>query len=136
MTQHLSIGDLAKATDTKIETIRYYERIGLLLKPARTSGNYRRYETAHLSRLGFIRRARDLGFSIEQVRELMSLSDQKGHSCSQVDAIAREHLAEVDAKIQSLKALRHQLDDIIRQCHSGTISECRIIDALGHRSAA
>jgi DNA-binding transcriptional MerR regulator len=66
----------------------------------------------------------------------MSLSDQKGHSCSQVDAIAREHLAEVDAKIQSLKALRRQLDDIIRQCHSGTISECRIIDALGHRSAA
>jgi Cu(I)-responsive transcriptional regulator len=136
MTQPLSIGDLAKATDTKIETIRYYERIGLLPKPARTSGNYRSYETAHLSRLWFIRRARELGFSIEQVRELLGLSDQKDRSCSQVDAIAREHLAEVDEKIRSLKSLRRELDSIIRQCHSGTIEECRIIDALGSRSAA
>lgn len=131
MTQHLSIGDLAKATETKIETIRYYERIGLLPEPARTSGNYRSYETAHFLRLGFIRRARELGFSIEQVRELLSMSDQKDRSCAQVDAIAREHLAEVDEKISSLKSLRRELDAIIRQCHSGTIKECRIIDALG-----
>lgn len=134
MTQTLSIGYLARATDTKIETIRYYERIGLLPKPARTSGNYRSYDNPHLTRLVFIRRARELGFSIGQVRDLLSLSDQKDRSCSQVDAIAREHLAEVDARIRSLKALRHELDSIIHQCHLGTIAECRIIDALGAKS--
>ena len=131
MTQSLSIGDLAKATDTKVVTIRYYERIGLLPAPARTSGNYRVYDASHLARLGFVRRGRDLGFSIEQMRDLLSLSDQKDRSCAQVDAIAREHLVEVDAKIAALKALRHELDHLIRQCHSGTVAECRIIDALG-----
>jgi DNA-binding transcriptional MerR regulator len=65
------------------------------------------------------------------VRNLLNLSDQKDRSCAQVDAIAREHLTEVDAKIRSLKALRHELDALIRQCHSGTVAECRIIDALG-----
>ena len=134
MAQQLSIGDLSKATDTKVGTIRYYERAGLLPKPPRTSGNYRSYEAGHLSRLGFIRRVRELGFSLDQVRELLSLSDQKDRSCGQVDVIAREHLSEVDAKIASLKTLRRELNDIIRQCHSGTISECRIIDALGARS--
>jgi Cu(I)-responsive transcriptional regulator len=131
MTQSLSIGDLAKATETKVETIRYYERIGLLPEPARTSGNYRSYEGSQLARLGFIRRARELGFSIEQVRNLLSLSDQKDRSCAEVDAIAREHLMEVDAKIQSLKGLRRELDALIQQCHAGTVAECRIIDALG-----
>lgn len=133
MTQQLSIGDLSKATDSKVETIRYYEHAGLLPKPPRTSGNYRSYEAGHLTRLGFIRRARELGLSLDRVRELLSLSDQKDRSCSQVDAIAREHLSEVDAKIASLKTLRRELIDIIRQCHSGTISECRIIDALGSK---
>jgi Cu(I)-responsive transcriptional regulator len=131
MASSLSIGDLSKATDTKIETIRYYERIGLLPKPARTAGNYRSYEDPHRSRLAFIRRARDLGFSIEQIRELLGLVDQKDRSCAEVDAIAQEHLAEVDEKIRSLRALRRELDTIIRQCHAGTIAECRIIDALG-----
>ena len=133
MARNLSIGDLARATDTKVETIRYYERIGILPKPARTTGNYRSYHAAHLARLSFIRQARDLGFSLDQVRELLSLSDQRDRSCAQVDAIAREHLVEVDAKIESLKALRQELDSIIRQCHSGTTSDCRIIEALGSR---
>ncbi len=88
-----SIGDLAKSTATKVETIRYYERIGLLPAPERTAGNYRSYSAAHLGRLSFIRRARDLGFSIEQVRDLLGLSDQRARSCEAVDAIAREHLA-------------------------------------------
>jgi DNA-binding transcriptional MerR regulator len=91
MTKTYSIGELASATDTKVETIRYYERVGLLPKPKRTPGNYRRYEADHLGRLSFTRRARDLGFSIEQVRNLISLGDQRDRSCETVDAIAREH---------------------------------------------
>lgn len=134
MARPLSIGELAKATDTKVETIRYYERVGVLPKPSRTAGNYRSYQPAEVARLGFIRRARGLGFSIDQVRELLALADQKDQSCAQVDVIAREHLAEVDAKIDSLKSLRRELDFIIHQCRSGTISECRIIEALASRS--
>jgi Cu(I)-responsive transcriptional regulator len=126
-----SIGELSRATDTKVETVRYYERIGLLPKPARTEGNYRSYEPDHFSRLGFIRKARDLGFSLDQVRALLSLSDQKDRSCSDVDAIAVEHLAEVDAKIAALQRLRGELDALIHQCRLGKIRECRIIDALG-----
>ena len=129
-----SIGDLAKATDTKVETIRYYERIGLLPEPERTAGNYRSYEAAHLGRLSFIRRARELGFSIDQVRNLLGLADQKDRSCETVDAIAREHLADVDRKIADLKGLRRELDALIRQCHHGTIAECRILDALAPRN--
>jgi DNA-binding transcriptional MerR regulator len=126
----LTIGDLSKATGTKVETIRYYERIGLLAAPDRTSGNYRAYGTKDLGRLSFIRRARDLGFGLEQVRELLGLSDQKQRSCEAVDVIARDHLADVDRKLADLKALRRELDSIIRQCGCGTIADCRIIEAL------
>lgn len=126
----LTIGDLSKATGTKVETIRYYERIGLLAEPDRTSGNYRAYGKKDLGRLSFIRRARDLGFGLEQVRELLGLSDQKQRSCEAVDVIARDHLADVDRKLADLSALRRELDSIIRQCGCGTIAECRIIEAL------
>lgn len=125
-----TIGDLAKATGTKVETIRYYERIGLLPAPARTEGNYRAYSFEHVGRLSFIRRARDLGFTLDQVRVLLSLSDQKDQSCETVDQIAREHLAEVDQKIADLRSLRRELATIIGQCGQGTIADCRIIEAL------
>jgi len=126
-----TIGHLARATGTKVETVRYYERIGVLPEPARTgTGNYRAYTAGHLGRLSFIRRARDLGFSLDQVRELLDLSDQKGRPCEAVDAIAREHLAEVTRKIRDLQALRKELDSIIGQCGHGTVAECRIIEAL------
>ena len=124
------IGDLAKQTGTKVETIRYYEQIGILPAPARATSNYRSYGPDHLGRLSFIRRARDLGISLEEVRHLLSLSDQKNRSCSSVDAIARTHLAEVDRKIADLRALRRELCSIIDQCGCGTIAECRIIEAL------
>ncbi len=133
MEQQFSIGELAKTTDTKVETIRYYERIGLLPEPGRTSGNYRSYSDEHLGRLSFVRRARDLGFSIEQVRALLGLSDQRDRSCATVDTIAREHLHEVDRKISDLKKLRRELDALIKQCDHGTIADCRIIEALGPR---
>ena len=126
----LTTGDLAKATGTKVETIRYYERIGLLPAPDRTSGNYRAYGKSDLGRLSFILRARALGFGLQQVRELLGLSDQKQRSCEAVDVIARDHLADVDRKLADLKALRRELDSIIRHCGCGTIAECRIIEAL------
>lgn len=126
----LQIGDLAKATSTKVETIRYYERIGLLPAPARTSGNFRAYSANHLARLSFIRRARDLGFTLDQVRELLSLSDQKRRSCQAVDGIARQHLADVKRKIDDLASLRDELASLIKQCRCGTIADCRIIEAL------
>ena len=126
----MNIGELARATDSKPETIRYYERIGLLPAPPRTGGNYRDYSAAHVSRLTFTRRARDLGFSIEQIRALLDLADQKEQSCEAVDAIAREHLADVKRKLAALSALRRELELLIGQCHHGTIASCRILEAL------
>lgn len=127
----MHIGELARATDTKPETIRYYERIGLLPPPPRTEGNYRAYSAAHVSRLFFTRRARDLGFSIEKIRALLDLADRKEQSCAAVDAIARAHLAEVEQKLADLAALRHELETVIGQCRQGTVAECRILEALG-----
>jgi len=126
----LTIGDMAKTTDTKVETIRYYERIGILPIPARTTGNYRAYGSKHLACLSFIRRARHLGFSLAQVRQLLSLSDQQDRSCAAVDEIARQHLTEVERKIADLNSLRRELGTIIDECGCGTIAKCRIIDAL------
>jgi Cu(I)-responsive transcriptional regulator len=126
----LSIGDLARATGTKIETIRYYERTGLLPPPPRTGGNYRAYGAGHLARLSFVRRARSLGFSLEQVRALLDLAEQRERSCEAVDAIAREHLAEVERKLTDLEALRRELASLIGQCRHGTVAECRILEAL------
>ena len=130
MENTMSIGVLAKATGTKVETVRWYEQVGLLPVPARTSGNYRAYDAAHLGRLSFIRRARDLGFSLDQVRALLDIAGQQDRSCEAVDMIAREHLEEVDRKIADLQALRRELDSLIGQCRHGKIAECRIIEAL------
>ncbi|HWU94512.1 MAG TPA: helix-turn-helix domain-containing protein [Sphingomonas sp.] len=127
----MQIGELARATTTKVETIRFYEKIGLLGEPGRTAGNYRDYGAGHLARLSFIRRARDLGFTLDQVRELLALSDDKDQSCSAVDSVARAHLAQIDQKIADLRALRRELDELIGQCSQGAISDCRIIEALG-----
>ena len=130
MTATLNIGELARVTGTKVETIRYYESIGLLPAPPRTAANYRAYSAAHVGRLSFTRRARDLGFSIEQIRALLDLSDQHDRPCEAVDLIAREHLAEVDRRLADLRSLRRELSALIDQCLHGTVAECRIIEAL------
>ncbi len=127
----LTIGDLGKATGTKVETVRYYEKIGLLPKPPRTGGNYRDYGEAELGRLSFIRRARDLGFSLDQVRALLKLSDDEGHDCAGIDRIAHAHLLEVDRKLADLTALRRELKAVIDSCQGGIIADCRIVEALG-----
>lgn len=135
MHETISIGELGHATGTKVETIRYYERIGLLPRPARTPGNHRVYSQAHLARLSFIRRARSLGFSLDQVRQLLALSDDRQCPCDEVDAIAQAHLGEIDTKIDHLSALRRELEDLVRQCRGGRIEECRIIGALSTKAA-
>jgi DNA-binding transcriptional MerR regulator len=126
----LSVGDLAKATRTKVETVRWYEKVGILPTPARTAGNYRAYGPEHLSRLSFVRRGRDLGFTLDEVRALLALADQRDRDCGEVDAIARHHLADVELKIADLTALAAELRSVIGQCHGGSISECRIIETL------
>lgn len=131
----MQIGELARAAETTAETIRYYETIGLLPSPPRTAGNYRAYTAAHLQRLVFTRRARSLGFAIEQVRALLGLADQREQSCEAVDAIARENLAEVERKLADLAALRGELDELIGRCSHRTVAECRIIEALAPEPA-
>ena len=126
----LTIGQLARATHTKVETIRFYEKAGLLPEPARTAGNYRAYTDEHLGRLSFIRRARDLGFSLEQVRELLELADDRDRPCEAIDAIASAHRAEVERKIRDLQALKAELDRLVDQCSHGTVAQCRIVEAL------
>ena len=126
----MAIGELARATGTKAETIRFYERIGLLPPPARTAANYRSYGAPELARLSFIRRARGLGFSLEQVTALLELSDCRDRSCEAVDMLAHRHLAAIEGKIADLTALRRELADLIGQCRQGTIAECRILVAL------
>lgn len=130
----LNIGTLSKATGTTVETIRWYERVGLLPAPARTPGNYRAYGVAHLERLSFIRRARDVGFSLDEIRELLRLSDDRDRSCEAVDEVARQHLEAVERKIADLEALRRELQDVIGHCRHGTIAECRILRALSPRT--
>jgi DNA-binding transcriptional MerR regulator len=126
----MKIGELASATATKVETVRYYEQIGLLPSPARTSANYRSYGNDHLTRLSFIRRARDLGFSIQAVRELLTLTDDKTKSCEAVDLVASAHLKAVDRKISDLSALRSELKRMLGSCSQGTVAECKIIETL------
>lgn len=128
--ESFNIGDLAKVAEIKAGTIRYYERIGLLSAPVRTSQNYRTYAAADVMRLSFIRRARALGFSVGQIRTLIELNHRKDRSCEQVDSIAREHLAEVDRKLAGLTALRAELSGLIEHCSLNSIGDCRIIEAL------
>lgn len=131
MTGPLAIGDLARQTGTKVNTIRFYEEIGLLPRALRTASGRRTYAQSDVSRLAFIRGARALGFGLEQVRTLLDLADDRGRSCNDVDALARQHLEDVEAKIVSLKSLRQELSNLISECERGTIADCRILEALG-----
>ncbi len=125
-----SIGDLSRKTGVKIPTIRYYEQMGLIAAPDRTEGNQRRYERRELERLSFIRHARDLGLSIEAIRELVELSQHPEKPCAGADEIAVEHLASVRAKIAQLKKLEHELERIVSHCAGHTVGDCYVIRAL------
>ncbi len=132
----MTIGALAERTGVTAETIRYYERVGVLPRPARgtaaqTHAGYRRYGTADAERLAFVRRARDLGFSLDEVRDLLSLADDPARPCAEVDAMARTHLAQVEAKLAQLSALRTELRRVIGECRGGVaVADCQIVRAL------
>ena len=128
----MKIGELAERAGAKPETVRYYEREGLLPVPPRTSGNYRDYGSGHLARLAFIRHARGLGFELSDVRALLTLADFPDQDCAEVDAIASRHLASVELKIVQLKSLKAELQRMVRQCQGGHVAECKIIDALSN----
>ncbi|WP_425404668.1 MerR family transcriptional regulator [Hwanghaeella sp.] len=130
----LTIGRVADAADCKVQTIRYYEQIGLVPTPPRTAGNQRRYSQADVDRLLFIRHARGLGFPLEAVRDLLSLSDRPDHSCRAADKIARAQLANVEHRIRRLASLKLELERMITQCSGGQISDCRVIEALSDHS--
>jgi len=133
----LVIGELAERTGTTPEAIRYYERVGVLPTPARAGGGrYRRYGPADVERLGFVRRARELGFSLEEVRDLLGLADQPGRPCAEVDHLARAHLARVNEKLARLEALRDELERAIGACRGGrAVADCRILGALAAPAA-
>jgi len=130
MTTLYSIGQMAKTGHCKVQTIRYYEEVGLLAKAQRNAGNQRIYSQVQRDRLKFIRHSRELGFSIDQIRDILSLSDQPSHSCAEVDEIARNHLHDVDSKIKRLQGMKKELKRMIKQCSGDQIADCRIIEVL------
>lgn len=130
----MKIGQLARAAGTNSETIRYYERIGLLRPPVRTGSNYRDYSTHDAERLAFIRHARGLGFELSDIRSLIELAEQPDRDCTEADAIASRHLAAVEEKIDQLERLRGELARMVSQCQGGQVASCRIIETLGDHS--
>ncbi len=129
-----AIGWLAERTNTKVQTIRYYEQIGLMPTPPRSAGNRRLYERGHVDRLAFIRHSRQLGFSLDQIREFLALSDDANRPCDEVDAIAQVHLEDVRNKISRLQGFEKELKRMIGECAGGRISGCRIIEVLSDHS--
>lgn len=125
-----AIGELARRSGYAVQTLRYYEQIGLMPKPRRTPGGQRRYGEDLLRRLLFIRHARNLGFEIEDIRSLLDLARRPDQSCASVDAIARKHLAGIDSKIARLTALRTEISRLLKACAKGRIAQCKVIDTL------
>ena len=126
----MKIGELSAQTDCKIETIRYYEKIGLLPEPSRSASGYREYDDDHLKRLSFVRRCRELGFTIDEIRGLLELVDGGNYTCSDVKQITLEHVNSIRQKIADLKKLEKTLSGIASQCAGDKAPECPIIDAL------
>jgi MerR family transcriptional regulator, mercuric resistance operon regulatory protein len=127
-----SIGQLAHRANCKVQTVHYYEKIGLMPEPPRTGGGHRSYGLAHVKRLNFIRRSRELGFGIGQIKVLLQLIDEPGHCCGEVRAMALLHSREVRQKIDDLQRLQSALAQMVSQCKGSRdgIEECPIIDAL------
>ncbi len=134
MRTDVPIGEAARQTGIKVPTIRYYEEIGLLDPPVRTESNRRLYGTDALQRLAFIRHARELGFALDAVRQLLDMADDPARSCRSADSIATRHLAEIETKIARLTALR---DEIARMtaCPQDRVADCRVIEVLSDHSA-
>ena len=132
MPKLVAIGGLAASTGVKVPTIRYYEGVGLLPKPPRTDSNRRLYDGDAVRRLRFIRHARELGFEIDDIRQLLTLADEPNRPCREVDAIAHRHLVEIESRLRRLKALKTEVSRMINDCAKGSVANCRIIDVLAH----
>lgn len=126
----MRIGELAEQTGCQVETIRYYERVGVLPEPQRGQNNYRYYGELHRRRLQFVRRCRDLGFSLDEVRTLLGMIDGGSKSCAEVEALARGHIEEVRAKLADLRKMESRLGDLVARCHGGNTPDCSFLEAL------
>lgn len=126
----VTIGEISKQTRCNIETIRYYERIGLLSKPPRTEGGHRLYDHEQIKRLVFIRRSRELGFSLDEIRTLFRLVDGQRYTCQEVKGVTEQHLRDVSKKISDLRRLQKTLRSISSQCEGGLMPNCPIIESL------
>jgi DNA-binding transcriptional MerR regulator len=126
----LPIGTLAKTAGVKVPTIRYYEQIGLMNAAPRTDSNRRTYGASDVRRLKFIRHARDLGFEIDEIRQLLALAGDPDRPCADADAIARRHLADIEDRIARLTALRGEIARMVDCGGHGSIGECRVIEVL------
>lgn len=134
MTAHargITIGQLAKAAGVNLETVRYYERIGLMPAPARTESGHRAYDDKHIRKLAFIRRARELGFSIDDIRTLLTLAEPERASCAEVNEIASAHLSEVRTKLNDLARLEQILARTVARCSGNHAPSCPVLDMLG-----
>ena len=132
----LTIGALSEQSGVNIETIRYYEKIGVMPAPGRSAGGFRIYEPDHLKRLSFVRRSRLLGFSLDEIRSLLRLVDGHGHTCAEVYALMLSHLAEIRRKIRDLRRLQRAMAEMAARCSGESVPECPIVDALFDAPAA
>lgn len=128
----ISIGELSRRAGVKVPTIRYYEQMGLIPEPGRTASGQRRYGQADLDRLAFVRHARDLGFGIDAIRDLMRLSAHPDDPCADADRIAGDHLSDIRHKIARLKNLERELVRMLDHGSGTTIGQCRVIEALSN----
>ncbi len=130
----LSIGGLAQKSGVNLETIRYYERIGLMPKPDRTEGGHRSYEDSDIRRLSFIRRARELGFSLADIEALMALDEGGGAPCAEARSIAATHLEKIESKIADLERFRMVLKATVLKCDGKSVKGCEVLNVLDGRS--
>lgn len=128
----MKIGEAAAASGCHLETIRYYERIGLLPRPSRTASGYRAYSAEDVARVRFITRGRDLGFSLDEIRSLLRLAEDSSLSCDDVDALARLHLGDIRQRIAGLTRMARELEQTVRNCTGGQRAACAILASLRH----
>lgn len=129
-TKGLQRAELARRTGANLETVRYYEKVGLLPAPPRTASGYRSYDGAHERRLQFVLRARELGFSLEEVRALLRLVDERDQPCAEASRLAAIHLSDVRAKIADLRRMQRVLKDVVAECGDGSRPDCPLIETL------
>jgi MerR family mercuric resistance operon transcriptional regulator len=123
-------GELASATGCRVVKMRYNESSGILPPPARAQNNYRLYGETHLRRLRFVRRTRELGFSLDEVRTLLGLIDAGGYTCDDVKCLAQGHLDDVRGRLQDLRRMEATLADLVAQCTGGTTPDCSLLETL------